>query len=202
VAVLPLRFLGDPVLRTPAEPVREFDRDLAALAADMVASMYAHGGVGLAAPQIGRSIRLFVADVGESRDGTEAIVLVNPEIVAAEGTIAGEEGCLSIPGVSAEVERHGRVRVRAVDPAGEPFEVDGRELLSRVLQHEIDHLNGVLFIDRLAPSLRQALLREYEALRDEARREAARRRDADRPPDAARGSDPAAAPVGDRAAAR
>jgi hypothetical protein len=87
-----------------------------------------------------------------------------------------------------------------VDPAGEPFEVDGRELLSRVLQHEIDHLNGVLFIDRLAPSLRQALLREYEALRDEARREAARRRDADRP-DAARGSDPAAAPVRDRAAA-
>jgi peptide deformylase len=200
VAVLPLRFLGDPVLRTRAEPVREFDRDLAALAADMVASMYAHGGVGLAAPQIGRSIRLFVADVGERRDGTEAIVLVNPEIVAAEGTIAGEEGCLSIPGVSAEVERHGRVRVRAVDPGGEPFEVDGRELLSRVLQHEIDHLNGVLFIDRLAPSLRQALLREYEALRDEARREAARRRDADRP-DAARGSDPAAAPVRDRAAA-
>jgi peptide deformylase len=194
VAVLPLRFLGDPVLRTPAQPVREFDRDLATLAADMVESMYAHGGVGLAAPQVGRSIRLIVADVGERRDGSEALVLVNPEIVGVEGTMVGEEGCLSIPGVGAEVQRHGRVRVRAAAPGGDPFEVDGRELLSRVLQHEVDHLNGILFIDRLQPSRRQALLREYEALRDAARAEARRREEEPRRE--------APAPAPDRAAAR
>ena len=187
--VLPLRFLGDPVLRAAAEPVREFDRDVAGLAADLVASMYAHGGVGLAAPQVGRSIRMFVADVSERRDGSEALVLLNPEIVDAEGTISGEEGCLSIPGVSAEVERHARVRVRALGAGGEPFEVDGHELLSRVLQHEIDHLNGVLFIDRLQPLRRQALLREYELLREDRRRHDERLREA-------------AAPAPDRAAAR
>jgi peptide deformylase len=162
MSVLALRFLGDPVLKAKAAAVEEFDEELEAFARDLVDSMYAHKGVGLAAPQVGRSERVIVVDVGERRDGSEAIALVNPQIVEQEGRILGEEGCLSIPGITAEIERSGRVVVEGFTPGGEPRRIEGTELLSRVLQHEIDHLNGILFIDRLGPLRRSMLLKDYQ----------------------------------------
>jgi peptide deformylase len=162
MSVLSLRFLGDPVLRTKAEPVVVFDEGLLAFARDLIASMYAHKGVGLAAPQVGRPLRVIAVDASESRDGSEAFVLVNPTIVAEEGRIVGEEGCLSIPGISAEVERSARVVVEGFTPEGEPRRVEGAELLARVLQHEIDHLNGILFIDRLGPMRRRMALKAWQ----------------------------------------
>lgn len=159
--VLRLRFLGDPVLRAKAAPVTVFDEALAAFVEEMFRAMYAHGGVGLAAPQVGRSERVLVVDASERRDGSEAFVLINPEILEAEGTAVGEEGCLSIPGVTADVERSARVIVAGLTPEGEPVRVQGAELLARVLQHEIDHLNGILFIDRLGPLRRRMALRAW-----------------------------------------
>jgi peptide deformylase len=149
MSVLPLRYLGDPILRAKARRVEVFDEGLRAFAEELIASMYAHKGVGLAAPQVGHGLRVIAVDASETRDGSEAFVLVNPEIVEQEGTVTGEEGCLSIPGVTADVERYARVVVGGMTPEGEPRRIEGTELLSRILQHEIDHLNGVLFIDRL-----------------------------------------------------
>ncbi len=160
--ILPLRFLGDPILRTKARRVEVFDEGLRAFADDLMASMYAHNGVGLAAPQVGRSLRVIAVDASEARDGSQAFALVNPEIVEREGKIAGEEGCLSIPGVTGDVERHARVVVEGLTPEGEPRRIEGTELLARVLQHEIDHLNGVLFIDRLGPLRKRMALKAWK----------------------------------------
>jgi len=162
VTLLPLRYLGDPILRSKATPVEVFDSELRAFVDAMIGAMYAYNGVGLAAPQVGRSSRVIVVDVGERRDGTEVLALVNPEIVESEGRIVGEEGCLSIPGVTVEVERSARVLVHGLTPSGEPRQVEGRDLLARVLQHEIDHLNGILFIDRLGPLRRRMALRAWQ----------------------------------------
>ena len=162
MAVLQLRYLGDPVLRARAAPVEVFNPALRAFVEQMIAAMYAHGGVGLAAPQVGRSERVIVVDVGERRDGSEAFALINPETVEEEGRISGEEGCLSIPGITAEVERSARVAVQGLTSEGEPRRIESRDLLARVLQHEIDHLNGILFIDRLGPLRRRMALRAWQ----------------------------------------
>ena len=162
MTALRLRYLGDPLLRAKADPVETFDEELQRFADEMVAAMYAFNGVGLAAPQVGRSVRLIVVDAGERRDGSEAFALVNPSIAQEEGKIVGEEGCLSIPGVTADVERSARVVVEAFTPAGQPVRVEGAELLARILQHEIDHLNGILFIDRLGPIRRRMALRAWQ----------------------------------------
>jgi peptide deformylase len=160
--ILPLRFLGDPILRTRTARVEVFDEDLRAFADDLIASMYAHNGVGLAAPQVGRSLRVIAVDASEARDGREAFVLVNPEIVEQEGSATGEEGCLSIPGITADVERHARVVVEGSTLAGEPRRIEATELLARILQHEIDHLNGVLFIDRLGPLRKRMAIKAWK----------------------------------------
>jgi peptide deformylase len=162
MTILPLRFLGDPILRQKADRVEVFDDELRTFAEDLIASMYAHKGVGLAGPQVGRGSRIIALDVSEARDGTEAFVLVNPEIVEEEGAITGEEGCLSIPGVTADVERRAWVVVRGSTPEGEPRRIEATELLARVLQHEIDHLNGVLFIDRLGPLRKRMALKAWK----------------------------------------
>lgn len=161
MTALRLRYLGDPVLRTKAASVQVFDAALESFAREMITAMYAYNGVGLAAPQVGRTDRIIVVDVGELRDGSEAFALVNPEILEQEGSITGEEGCLSIPGVVAEVERSARVVVQGFTPGGEPQRVEGADLLARVLQHEIDHLNGILFLDRLGPLGRRMALRAW-----------------------------------------
>jgi len=156
VSLLDIRVYGDTILRLPTTLVGAVTPELRTLIDDMFETMYAAKGIGLAAPQVGRPERLSVIDV----DGQQ-LVLINPEIVAAEGKIKGEEGCLSIPEVYGDVERAARVVVRAMDADGKPYEVEGRELLSRCLQHEIDHLHGKLFIDYLSVLKKRAAMNKW-----------------------------------------
>jgi peptide deformylase len=153
MTILPIRMFGDPVLREPGRPVEQFDVALARLADAMIETMHDAPGVGLAAPQVGRSIRLVVFDVG---DGPQT--LANPQLTGLEGEQVGEEGCLSLPGLYAPVRRALRVRCDGVDLDGKPVVIEAEELLARVLQHEVDHINGVLFIDRLDEDARAEVL--------------------------------------------
>lgn len=162
--ILRIRKYGDPVLETKADPVTEFDGELRQLAADMFETMYANKGVGLAAPQVGVSRRLAVIDPGAGEDEAARIVLVNPEILVKEGTQIGEEGCLSIPGFREDVKRAWRVRVRAQDLEGKFFEIEGEELLARAIQHEIDHLDGILFLQHLSLLKRDLIKRKIRKL--------------------------------------
>ena len=134
----------DKVLRKKSRPVEEFDRKLSLLLDDMAKTMYRANGVGLAAPQVGRLLRVAVIDAG-----TGLLKLVNPEIIAAEGEQQEEEGCLSIPGIRGIVKRPAKVKVKAYNEKGELFEEEGNGLLARAFCHEIDHLDGVLFIDKM-----------------------------------------------------
>jgi peptide deformylase len=161
VSLLEIHVLGSPILRQETVPVGTVTDELRALIDDMFETMYAAQGIGLAAPQVGRTERLTIVDVDKT-----PIVLVNPEILESEGSIRGEEGCLSIPDVYGDVERSGRVVVRALDREGQPFTIEGRELLSRCLQHEVDHLHGRLFIDYLSVLKRRAALVKWDTLRD------------------------------------
>ena len=157
---------GDPVLETLSEQVTEFDTpELRELVADMFETMYCAEGVGLAAPQVGLAQRLTVIDCSCGQEETQKLVLINPEIVSTEGEQIGEEGCLSIPGFREPVKRALRVTARAQDVKGEWFEVSGEELLARVILHENDHLNGVLFLEHLSPLKRQLIKRKIRNLR-------------------------------------
>ncbi|HXR96283.1 MAG TPA: peptide deformylase [Terriglobales bacterium] len=155
----------DPVLTTPAGPVQNFATpELRQLIADMFESMYAANGVGLAAPQIGLSQRLTVIDCSVGEDPAQQLVLINPEIIRREGRQTGEEGCLSIPGFRADVSRAMNVTVRAQNVEGEWFETSGSELLARAMQHETDHLNGILFISHLSTLKRDLIKRKIRKL--------------------------------------
>ena len=156
--ILDIRVFGDPVLRQVTTPVRAVTPELLALADDMIETMYAAQGIGLAAPQVGRTERLAVVDVDD-----EKFVLFNPEILSSSSAVArAEEGCLSIPEVMGDVERPERVRIRALDRDGKPFEVEAGDLLARCFQHEIDHLHGRLFIDYLGYFKRKSALAKWE----------------------------------------
>lgn len=159
MAILKIVTLGAEVLRRPAE-IAERDEDLARLIDDMFETMYEAHGIGLAAPQVGVSRRLIVVHVNE--EGEEPFALLNPRVVE-EGSSRekGEEGCLSIPGVSAYVDRPATVVVEGETPDGESVRIEADGMLARCLQHEIDHLDGVLFIDRLSPLKRNMLLKKY-----------------------------------------
>ena len=154
----------DKVLETQAAPVRSFDSELRKLVDDMFASMYAAKGIGLAAPQIGISQRLTVIDLSFQEKPEDKLVLINPQIIVREGKQYEEEGCLSLPDIREKVRRDARVVVRAQDVNGNWFEKDGTELLSRAMQHEIDHLDGVLFITRLSRLKRDLTLRKIRKL--------------------------------------
>jgi peptide deformylase len=156
---------GDPVLEKPAAIVKKFDADLEQLAEDMFASMYAASGVGLAAPQIGKSMRLAVVDVTGGKNPEAKIVLLNPEIIHAEGEVREEEGCLSIPGFRGYVMRPQFVTVKAQNAKGETFEIRGENLLARAFCHEIDHLNGILFLQHLSMLKRDLIKRKIKKLR-------------------------------------
>jgi peptide deformylase len=156
VSLMRIRVLGDPVLRTPAADVEAFDRTLRHLAADMFETMYDAPGVGLAAPQVGLSIRFFVYDDGQGAKG----VVANPVIASTQGEVLEEEGCLSVPGVYRETPRAERVRLSGRDLDGSPVELEGEGLLARIFQHETDHLNGSLYIDRLDEEVRRGVLAE------------------------------------------
>ena len=159
-----VRLLGDPVLRTRAEPVAAVSDATRALIADMFETMYAEEGVGLAAPQVGVGERVIVIDSHE--EDSEPFALVNPVILeASKETDRAEEGCLSIPGLKELVERPWRVAVEGLNPKGEPFLVEAEGLLARILQHEIDHLDGILFLDRVSPLKRKLLLERWKKLR-------------------------------------
>ncbi|HZF75855.1 MAG TPA: peptide deformylase [Acetobacteraceae bacterium] len=157
--IIPIRLVPDPVLRQRAKPVAEADARIPDLAQRMLATMYKAPGIGLAAPQVGEGLRLVVVDIHPD-DKPEPLVLVNPEIVAASKEQATrEEGCLSLPGQYADVTRPARVKVRYLDLSGARREVEADDLLSACLQHEIDHLDGVLFVDHLTALKRNMLLR-------------------------------------------
>ncbi len=158
---------GDPVLEKPASAIKKFDEELAELAEDMFSTMYAAQGIGLAAPQIGKGIRLAVVDVTTGKNPEAKIVMVNPEIIHAEGEAREEEGCLSIPGFRGYVIRPQFVTVRALNAKGEPFEIRGENLLARAFCHEIDHLNGVLFLQHLSMLKRDLIRRKIKKLRKE-----------------------------------
>ena len=154
----------DPVLAKPGEPVTEFGPELKRLVDEMFESMYEAQGIGLAAPQISISKRITVIDVSFKKNPEEKITLINPEIVEREGKQLEEEGCLSLPEIREKVQRAAWVKVRAQDVTGKWFEVEGEELLSRALQHEIDHLDGVLFIDRISRLKRDLVLRKIKKM--------------------------------------
>lgn len=157
MAVLQIRVLGDPVLRVDTTPVAEITSDVRQLVADMLETMHAANGIGLAAPQVGRTERIAVMDI----HGDE-YVLINPEIVEREGTLKWEEGCLSIPELYGNVVRAAQVTVQALDRDGKAISLDGSELMSVCMQHEIDHLHGKLFIDHLSFLKRQKALAAWE----------------------------------------
>ncbi len=162
--IYPIVKYPDPVLAQKALPITVFDKKLAELAEDMFQSMYAAEGIGLAAPQIGILKRITVIDTSFGKDANEKLVLINPEIVAHEGRRSEEEGCLSLPDIRDKVLRHATVTVRAQDVTGEWFEIDGEDLLSRAMQHEMDHLDGVLFIDRLSRLKKDLTIRRIKKL--------------------------------------
>jgi len=163
--IYPIVKYGDPILEKPAAVVKKFDEAFAELAEDMFASMYVAQGVGLAAPQIGMGIRLAVVDVTGGKNPEGKIVLVNPEIIHAEGEVREEEGCLSVPGFRGYVVRPQFVTVRAQNVSGETFEVRGENLLARAFCHEIDHLNGILFLQHLSMLKRDLIRRKIKKLR-------------------------------------
>ena len=167
MARLPLVIYPDVILKTRCEAITEIDGDLVTLAADMADTMYLSSGIGLAAPQVAQNIRMMTVDV-EQEDGRSALItLVNPIIAASHGRTTYEEGCLSFPGITAEVKRKDQVHVVAYDLEGRELDFEANGLLSICIQHELDHLNGVTFVDRLNPVKRKLVVRNYMGLRAE-----------------------------------
>jgi peptide deformylase len=156
---------GDPVLEKSTAPVKDFGAQLEELCDDMFATMYAAQGVGLAAPQIGKSLRVAVVDVTGGKNPEAKIVLANPQIIHAEGEKREEEGCLSVPGFRGYVIRPQFVTVRAQNAKGETFEIRGEDLLARAFCHEIDHLNGILFLQHLSMLKRDLIKRRIKKLK-------------------------------------
>lgn len=167
--IRPILRHGAEVLRRPAHPVAALTDEVQALVDDMIETMHHAPGVGLAAPQVGADLRLFVVDLSVGRVPSDLIVLVNPVFVQREGLQLEEEGCLSVPGFNATVARPERVVVRGQDRSGRPVTVTGEGLLARALQHEMDHLAGCLFVDRLRPVRRLLISRQIRRLQDRGR---------------------------------
>ncbi len=165
MAVLPIIKIGHPTLRKVAEPVRDWGEELKELASNMIDTMRVNDGIGLAAPQVNISLRMFVVDKHLINEDWEAEAFINPEILEAEGSEPYEEGCLSIPGIREEVVRPTRIRVRYQKLDGSTVEEEMDGLLARVFQHEFDHLNGILFTDKISPIKKKLLeprIRELE----------------------------------------
>jgi peptide deformylase len=171
MALRRIRLYPDPVLRQPGARVESFDEELRRLVADMVETMHTAPGIGLAAPQVGVSLRVAVVDTSVGQEPAALKVLINPQVLQVSGSQVEPEGCLSIPGFTDKVERPSEVTIVASDVAGEPHEIHGSGLLARALLHEIDHLDGILFPDRLrglrrerAKRMLKKMLRESEAV--------------------------------------
>ena len=159
MALMEIRLYGDPVLEKKGRKVAEVDDRIRKLVADMYETMKAEPGIGLAAPQVGESLQLALVDLSAGEDPDKLMVMVNPEIVEMEGEQREEEGCLSFPGIYGFVHRPARVKVRFHDLEGKVHEVEGTELLARAFCHEIDHLNGELFINKMSPLKRKMVIK-------------------------------------------
>jgi peptide deformylase len=162
--IRPLIRYGAHVLHQPAAPVSEITPDIDRLITDMVETMYAAPGVGLAAPQVGVPLRIFVIDTSIGRDPNGLVVMINPEFVERDGMQLEEEGCLSVPGFNATVVRPQRAVVKGLDREGNPQQLEGVGLLARAFQHEMDHLDGTLFVDRLRGIKRDMIVRKIRKL--------------------------------------
>ncbi len=160
----PILRLGDSILTDPARPVEAITPEIKTLIDDMIETMYAAPGIGLAAPQIGVSLRIFVVDLSVGRDPAGLSVMLNPEFVAREGMQLEEEGCLSVPGFTATVARPKRVVVKGLNRHGDEHQLEGTGLMARALQHEMDHLNSCLFVDRLRGISRDLIVRKIKKL--------------------------------------
>lgn len=160
----PILRLGQPTLQQPARPVDTVTREIEALINDMIETMYAAPGIGLAAPQVGVPLRIFVIDLSVGRDADGLITMINPEFVEREGMQLEEEGCLSVPGFTATVARPERVVVRGLARNGRSYQFEGTGLLARAFQHEMDHLDGCLFTDRLRGIKRDVIVRKVRKL--------------------------------------
>jgi len=160
----PILRLGDSILSEPARAVEAITPDIDTLIDDMIETMYAAPGIGLAAPQVGVSLKLFVIDLSLGKDPAALVVMMNPEFVEREGMQLEEEGCLSIPGFTATVARPKRVVVKGLNRQGDELTIEGTGLLARALQHEVDHLNSCLFVDRLRGISRDLILRKIKKL--------------------------------------
>ena len=160
----PILRLGDSILTEPARPIEAITPAVETLIDDMIETMYAAPGIGLAAPQIGESLQIFVLDLSLGKDPAGLVVMINPEFVEREGMQLEEEGCLSVPGFTATVARPKRAVVKGLDRHGEPHTIEGTGLLARALQHEIDHLNACLFVDRVRGIARDLILRKVKKL--------------------------------------
>jgi len=167
MAILPIRIYPDPVLRVKCHRVEQFDAGLRRLAADMVETMHAAPGVGLAAPQVGVELRLAVVDVSVGEDASLVKVLVNPEVVRREGLETEIEGCLSLPGINDKVDRPLTITVQAQDLEGQPLELATEGFMARAICHEVDHLDGVLFTDHLRGLRRERARRQLKRLAEE-----------------------------------
>jgi peptide deformylase len=159
MAIRDILIIGDPILTRKSDPVDAVTGDIVRLARDMVETVHAAPGIGLAAPQVGVSRRVIVVDLSVGEDPDALHILVNPEIVAKEGESVCEEGCLSVPDIKEKVARPYRVVVRGLDLDGRPVEIEGEDLLARALCHEIDHLDGILFVEKLS-ALKRTLIRK------------------------------------------
>lgn len=157
----------EPVLQQTGDPVTEFDDELRKFVADMFETMYASQGIGLAAQQVGVAKRITVIDLSQGKDPAQKLALINPTVIHKEGKQYEEEGCLSFPDIREKVQRAARVKVRAQNERGEWFEMDGEELLARAFQHEIDHLDGILFIFRMSTLKRSLNLRKIRKMQNE-----------------------------------
>jgi peptide deformylase len=166
MAILKILKIGHPMLARKADPVTAVDEDVVRLAGDMVETLRAAPGIGLAAPQVDVSRRLIVVDLSVGENPDDLIILVNPEIVAQDGQTVCEEGCLSVPDVTEKVARPYWVRVKGLDLKGRETSVDGEDMLARALCHEIDHLDGKLFIERLSPLKRALVKKKIRKLRE------------------------------------
>jgi peptide deformylase len=165
MAIREIRKYPDPVLRAKTERVENIDDSVQRLIDDMVETMHAAPGVGLAANQVGVPLQIAVIDLGDRQEGGPRhplLVLINPEFITQEGSVVEEEGCLSLPDLTEKVQRAARVTVRARDRAGKQYEIEAEGLMAKALQHEIDHLNGILLIDRLSPLKRNILRRKLK----------------------------------------
>lgn len=162
MAVLEIRKYPDEILKRKASSVAEIDGEIQRLIDDMIETMYASNGIGLAAPQVGVSQRLIVVDTSPRQPNQSLIIMINPQIISKEGEILSEEGCLSLPGFITKLKRDERVLVRGLDRKGKEIEIQAEGLLARAIQHEIDHLDGILLIDRISPLKRELFRKKYQ----------------------------------------